>query len=112
MPIRLIEEDERLTFVYEDAKLFYRRMPHDKKATLLQRCTEVKKRVEVTDNAKFMREMLKRTVTGWEGFVDSSGDPVPFTHDALMMVPETVVSAFVDHMDEEGNEEDEYHRKN
>lgn len=98
MPIRLIDEQERRTFRYDDATVIYRRIPQGEKSAMLRRHTAMRGGREVVDHAGFLRDLLARTVTDWSGFVDRDGQPAPFTVEALMRVPEAVLGDLVEHM--------------
>ena len=112
MAIKLISKDERRTFTHSDAKVFYKRMPHDAKAALLQRFTKMKKGVEHTDHAGFMKAFLTRTVIGWEGFQNEDGTPAEFSIESIFMIPEPVIIELIEHMDSVDDDETDAHLGN
>ena len=121
MTIKLIDEQERRVFRYptdlapgdEDASITYHRIDAREKSALLRRHTALRNGREQIDSAAFLRDLLQRTVVDWSGFVGAEGAPTPFSIDALLRVPEKVLTDLIEHMNEVTVEDDDgAHRKN
>ncbi len=92
MPIRIIRDDERLTFTYGDARIYYRRIPAHIRRQLFARHT---KRGQI-DAHGLMLDLLDYAILDWEGVVDEAGQPLPYSRELLGYLPAEVTDALAD----------------
>lgn len=94
--LRLVNKDEKLTFVGDGFKIFYRRMPNSQIARIRERHT---KRGD-TNHQAVANDVLEWCVMGWSGVWDKNGDgklvEIPFDSDKVGMIPDVVAAKIVD----------------
>lgn len=96
MAIRLIEDDERNEFAFEDSKLFYSRPSPGTKARWTKANTNSKGHINWN---KLAMVAITESVSGWKGVIDGKGNEVPFEKELLKKLPGDVVEEFIAHLD-------------
>jgi hypothetical protein len=94
MPITLIAETERHTLTLGDAKVYYRRVPSYQQKKIEAAHT---KRGQV-DQRGVVDDVLAWAVLGWDGVVDSEGQPVAFSAELLKYLPEETKAEIIGHL--------------
>lgn len=96
MAIRLIEDDERNEFIFEDSKLIYSRPSPGTKARWTKANTNAKGHINWN---KLAEVAIIESVSDWEGVIDSKGNEVEFDKELLRKLPGDVVEEFIAHLD-------------
>lgn len=106
MGLRLITEEELLTFDGPGFKVHYRRLPNKRRAQIIDRNT---KRGGVTNFTQATIEMLEYSVKGWEGVYERGEDgkrkDIPFEPSKISMIPDLVQSDLVEVIGENADRE-------
>jgi len=84
MAIKLINENEKLVYEYEESKIFYRRITLAEAQNLEKRCVDRKNR---RDNEKAVKLRLEHCVLGWEGVKGDDDNDLPFKKEYLEFLP-------------------------
>lgn len=97
MGLRLISEDELLTYHGDGFKIFYKRVSNARRSRILERHT---KRGRETNSIAAGLEMLDLSVVGWEGVYEMNGDGVkveiPFEIAKIKAIPDDVAGDLMD----------------
>ena len=93
MAIKLVQEDERLEFLYEGATLFYRRPSNSKQNFFIKKHTN--KRSGNIDWVKVTTDVLNFCVLGWKGVLGGDGKEIEFETNLLGKLPTDFVADFM-----------------
>lgn len=89
--IQLIKENEKLIFEFQDAKIFYRRIPRDILNGFVSSATTRRG----TDWGKVTHDAMEHAILSWEGFSDGDKE-VSYQPILIDTLPGAVIEAFVD----------------
>ena len=91
--LRIIEDGERREFTVDGSVIYYTPATWSG----MQAAREAARNqstLRITEGA-VERELLRSNVVGWDNVQDAAGKPVPFTHEALMHLPPTVIDTLL-----------------
>lgn len=91
MAIQVVKEEEKLTMVWEDSKIYYRRIPTPVQNRIITRNTKKGKQNWEKVNEAF----LKYCVLGWDN-VQDEGTPVDFQEALVTALPGEIVDALLE----------------
>jgi hypothetical protein len=92
MGIRIIQENEKLTFSFESAKIFYKRIPRFLYSKWVRESTN--RRGDRTDWTAVGRLAMEFSIIGWEGFEDKEGKMLEYSPDLIDYIPGAVIDEF------------------
>lgn len=98
MPIDLSNEEERLTYEYEDSKIFYHRISKAR----LNFIQKAHNRRGIIDWNAVTDSVLRECIISWQN-VNSNGKPVAFNPDLILKLPLIVHNDLVDLIIGEGS---------
>lgn len=107
MGLRLIDEEELLTYEGPGFKIFYRRLPNKLRAQIVDRHT---KRGGTTNFTQASIDYLKYCVKGWEGvYIEKKGvrEDIAFEPSKVELLPDLVQADLVDLIGANADEEAE-----
>lgn len=94
MSIKLVSKKERLKHEISGSIIHYRRISLEEKKLFLRKNT----RRGIVDQAGLGEDMLRAAVLGWDNVL-SEGEPVEFSSDLVMCLPDEVIEELVPLLD-------------
>lgn len=93
MPIRLVKDDERLTFEFAGGNFYYRRPPLKLRKKWVNECTNTRGNV---DFYGLIEKSVPYCLIGWDdkAVIDAENKPVNFTTETSMCLSEDFYVAF------------------
>jgi hypothetical protein len=93
MALKLIGKDERIVYRGAGFEIFYRRMPSNVRARILEKHT---KRGGDVDFTRATIEMLEYSIIGWSGVEDEVGEPTPYSIELIPRIPDAEQAKLVE----------------
>ena len=95
MSIRIIKQDEKLTFSYEGEKYHYRRPTLQERKRWTQNATDKRGN---TDAYKLIEMVIPSCLIGWEpgAVIDETGANIDYSAQVALALPEDFYVAFLD----------------
>jgi len=88
MGIRIIKEEERLSFEKDGSTFYYRRIPAHVRQDILQR--HMPRRGGEPNWEKVLSDMLSWALKGWDNILDDQGQQVEFSTEMINYLPQEV----------------------
>jgi len=103
-PVFLITDKERLSFLVDDARFYYRRLPPSKRHELLT--VHASRGVfDLQGVAGLQLAIATYCIRGWENVLDATMQPVPFLEEVIPYLPWAVIQR-IDELAMQGSPEE------
>ncbi|HDY84871.1 hypothetical protein LCGC14_1452750 [marine sediment metagenome] len=93
MPVRIVKDDERLSFEFMGGDFYYRRPPLKLKKRWVNECTNAR---GIIDFYGLIERAVPYCLTGWsdKAVVDAEDKPIPFSDAVALSLPEDFYTTF------------------
>lgn len=106
MPVKIINDDERLSFVFAGGKFYYRRPPLKLKKRWVSECTNAR---GVIDGYALIEKAVPYCLLGWDdnAVIGADDKSIPFSDEIALKMPEDFYTLFSGQLGLENPENDE-----
>lgn len=100
----LISPTEKLSFMVDDTRFYYRRLPPSVHCVLVDEHT-VRGVFDTNAALRFQVAVAKYCIRGWENLIDAEGKPIPFLEEIIEHLPREILKQIGDLAEEASPEE-------